>query len=252
MNISIGRLHFVNENVGFAVNGRYDSPSGKDHFILMTKDGGEHWNKITVDPSEIMLGFSDIAFFDEKNGLAVGSDGHFGAIYKTADSGNTWNRVNIDMGQSITFDHLSDIEIVNDNVVYVSGGIAIFRSDDGGNAWQWRSDYGSNEMKHNALFTSFFSADEGYSFGLGETVDQWTSHMIYTKNGGKNWSRVYLTKETSPNIDITRFVVPLAAYFWFNEKDAHCFGNRQDLSGQTFNTYGYFGSLFFYKTYVDQ
>jgi photosystem II stability/assembly factor-like uncharacterized protein len=67
----IEKIHFINENVGWAFRPR--SSSSNPHGLLMnTTDGGKSWDHEPRIDTERFVGFSDM-YFDSLNGWAVGS-----------------------------------------------------------------------------------------------------------------------------------------------------------------------------------
>lgn len=87
----VSRLHFVNDQLGFAAtggyrrlinNGIYLPDSGA---IYRTTNGGLDWEQVHADPA---VGFSDVDFLDASTGVATRNDG---AILRTTDGGESWS-----------------------------------------------------------------------------------------------------------------------------------------------------------------
>ncbi len=86
----VSRLHFVNDQLGFAATGGYKRNLGNtvvlpdSGAIYRTTDGGLTWLQVHADPDN---GFSDVAFNSTLQGVATRNDG---AILRTTDGGDTW------------------------------------------------------------------------------------------------------------------------------------------------------------------
>ena len=84
-------IYFVNDTLGFACGRQSDTslPNGNYYDLLYkTIDGGNNWYIVHKDYIYPQIGFiNNIAFADEKNGIAVG---FYGKIAMTNDGGDTW------------------------------------------------------------------------------------------------------------------------------------------------------------------
>jgi len=85
---SLEQIYFVNESLGFICGQQNTGLGGQAYdLIYKTIDGGHNWIlklKVLAEPTG---GLQDIAFFDSKNGVAVGQ---VGKIWTTKDGGETW------------------------------------------------------------------------------------------------------------------------------------------------------------------
>ncbi len=81
------RMHFVDENLGFAACGNDHSSTNK---IYKTTDGSS-WSMITNFGSSFIIG--GMHFFDENTGVVVGTDGNKAAIKRTTDGGENWDDI---------------------------------------------------------------------------------------------------------------------------------------------------------------
>lgn len=79
---------FIDKLNGWAVgNRRFSSePTGKS-IIYKTTDGGFEWVLKYSDPDKVNTNLLDIAFRDNKNGIAVGK---WASVLTTSDGGETW------------------------------------------------------------------------------------------------------------------------------------------------------------------
>jgi hypothetical protein len=87
---AIKSLCFINDTIGFGCGTRNtDEHNGQYYDIIYkTTDSGYNWDIIHKEFINPYEGFdNNIAFYDEKNGIAVG---HYGKIAMTNDGGETW------------------------------------------------------------------------------------------------------------------------------------------------------------------
>lgn len=138
-------VYFHDKQNGWAV--------GHDAVILLTTDGGKHWQKTYYNPEgEIPL--FDVWFKDDKNGLAIGA---YGLYLVSDDGGASWNtsEMNISEDKSSadtdeedtkaeddddfldSYDvHLNSIGLSDNGKLYIVAEAGqIFRSDDFGESW---------------------------------------------------------------------------------------------------------------------
>ncbi|MFC2131750.1 hypothetical protein ACFLSQ_09975 [Bacteroidota bacterium] len=81
-------LNFINDTLGFGC-GYQMTGQGQSSYDLIyrTTDGGNNWKMVLKVVQSPPFGLEDIAFFDKKNGVAVGQ---YGKIWTTKDGGDTW------------------------------------------------------------------------------------------------------------------------------------------------------------------
>ncbi len=88
---NVTNLFFINDSVGYGCGDGvdFDLPSGNYYDIIYkTTDRGYHWELIHKKYQYPEIGLTNnIAFADEKNGIAVG---FYGKIAMTNDGGDTW------------------------------------------------------------------------------------------------------------------------------------------------------------------
>jgi photosystem II stability/assembly factor-like uncharacterized protein len=181
------------------------SPGG-DRGLYKTADGGKSWTKV-LDISE-NTGVSDVVF-DPRNPdtlLAVAyqrrrhvwtlvNGGPESALYKSMDAGKSWRKIE----KGLPDEEIGRIGIAvapsRPDTVYAlveasgkAGGV--FRSLDGGETWEKRSDYNSQSAQYyQELFVDPKDPERVYS------MDTW---MHVTEDGGKTWKKV---GEKSKHVD---------------------------------------------------
>lgn len=138
-------VYFHDKQNGWAV--------GHDAVILLTTDGGKHWQKAYYDPEgEVPL--FDVWFKDDKHGLAIGA---YGLYLVSDDGGASWNTsemtISEDKSRTDTEEeetkaeddddfldsydvHLNSIGLSDNGKLYIAAEAGqIFRSDDFGESW---------------------------------------------------------------------------------------------------------------------
>jgi len=188
---------FINEQTGWYINGY-----GR---IYKTTDGGKTWQKQWEQKGTF---FRCIAFIDSLNGFVgtVGTD-YFPNVtdtiplYATNDGGITWKPVAY-KGPYVkglcAFDVVKEQYINHGQIAYRHHIYAVGRvgspanmmvSHDDGKTWQsWTMDaYGK------MLFDiKMFNTKEGFACSASsDDITQSNALILYTKDGGKTWSKVY-------------------------------------------------------------
>ena len=123
-------LYFINDSTGF-MTGNYSpriaitSSSQVPPCLYRTNDWGRGWDSVYSNGSNYI---SEIHFFNESVGVAVGDSGH---IIRTTDGGISWDQVN----NSFSNDFF-DLDIAENNIAYITGSSGIIgRSADYGISW---------------------------------------------------------------------------------------------------------------------
>ncbi len=191
-------IYFVNESLGFYVNG--------DGKIYRTRSAGASWQEVANKPGTY---FRTIAFIDEKRGFAgnVGTDYFPGVkdetpLYETNDGGDTWSAVSSIDGPKVK--GLCAIDIVRTQFINagnldtrtmihaggrVGGPAFLMRSMDAGKSWR-----SIDVSAHTAMVldVKFFDENVGFIMGASD-ANSATSNakIIMTKDGGATWKTVY-------------------------------------------------------------
>jgi photosystem II stability/assembly factor-like uncharacterized protein len=170
---------------GAAIIHTPDIPNSRDEYVATTSDGGINWNllDIAVYPSYDKLFFVDNILFVA---------GEKRKIFISSDQGKKWKTINTPV--EAKFD-IRNIYFFNENIGYIDGTAAVFKTTDGGVNW----------VKTNFPFTSFdtfhfYNENEGFNV---ETVSAYEggdwpvlkgSICYETSDGGETWSKSGLVK----------------------------------------------------------
>lgn len=186
-------VHFVNEEVGFAV--------GYSGIFLRSVDGGENWNTLMEIDSVV---FFDVAFWDDANGMIVGDK----VIYTTSDTGQNWSKVNHPAAYFLGLELLSNKKAI---LTTANGEVYRFSHED-------------NELV--TISTQLESLQFNHisfpndSVGFASFQDGSLTRLYSTENGGQDWEEVIL--ESDVNVfSITEdlvFITPEIGYRggWYN------------------------------------
>lgn len=180
----VSRLHFVNDQLGFATTGGYSRlfnngvllpDSGA---IYRTTNGGMDW--VQVHASTV-TGFSDVDFRTAEVGVATRNDG---AILRTTDGGDTWVPASVSISGSYI---LTSVVFRDDGLGFASAYRAdgtegiILTSSDGGVNWGFNYSTAGMNGARRIYDLYFFDDAHGYASahwkplvtqGLVTTVDR--------------------------------------------------------------------------------
>ncbi len=189
---------FVNENVGWYVNG--------DGKIFKTIDGGEHWTLQLHQPGTF---FRCIAFLDELHGFAgnIGPD-YFPNVsdaiplYETSDGGVNWTPVTSIAGEPVV--GLCALQVLREpfinagvldtkttliGVGRVGGPAIMIVSEDLGKTWSQKTLGAQAAM---ALDVHFFNQREGFVAAASDAdVSQSNALILATQDGGTTWTEAW-------------------------------------------------------------
>lgn len=174
-------VFFINESVGWAVNGYYAA-------VYKTIDGGKTWTK---QLDEAILGgdyyFRNIEFLDENIGFLGTLNGEF---FKTTNGGSNWTQItNISPNPTA----ICGLHTVGSSTIYGCGAYFtpahIIKSVDSGNTWQFidMSAYA------NALVEIYFLT-ETIGFVSGRNNNGAT--ILKTTDGGTSWTEIFNSNVT--------------------------------------------------------
>jgi len=196
--LDLESITWVNSDFGISVG---------ENLIIRTTDGGVSWEEITINYEGKLL---DVAFWDEKTGVAVGEKG---LILLTEDSGENWAKISIASSSSLnnvavseniafaigeagtiltssnkgknwiqlnsgTSADLFDIAPITRDSIYISGGQGkILHSIDSGKSWNQLAT-GQNKDLFGIAFSTPLT---GYAVGSGGVI-------IKTIDAGSTWT----------------------------------------------------------------
>lgn len=191
-------IYFVDENVGWYVNG-----AGK---IFRTRDGGATWQLQLDQPGTF---FRCVAFIDEQHGFAGNiGPGYFPGVtdnvplYETVDGGENWKAVTTIEGEPVV--GLCALQVLKEEFVNagrldtrtrligvgrVGGPTAMIVSDDSGATWQ---QIAIKEHAAMAFDVHFFNRYEGFIAAASSSdVTKSNALILSTDDGGKTWKKAW-------------------------------------------------------------
>lgn len=172
-------LCFINSNTGWLVN--------LEGTVYRTLDGGNSW----ILQDSINLGsFRSVQFINESTGWIGSLNSNF-ILFKTINGGFDWDTVtNIPDPKPRG---ICGLHALNDQFIYGCGkydGFANFiKSTDGGNTWITKD---MSQYANVLIDCYFFNKDTGIAVGgIGSQIAFRGSIVLYTTDGGSNWSVKY-------------------------------------------------------------
>lgn len=170
-NANYKSIHYVSENVGYAV--------GSGGAYVKTTDGGFNWTAYDIGFS---YNFERIVFTDSNNGFIFSTVriGNFDntVILQTTDGGETWRQYSETFYGGFRHAHFLPNYKVS-HTAYLTLGTGLLKSENGGNSWEWAcfDCYGFYS-------TEFFNKNNGlanFAFKLQSTSD-----------GGQTWTDIII------------------------------------------------------------
>lgn len=168
--------------------GRVGGPA----FLMRSLDGGASWK--SIDMNAHIAAITDVKFFDEMNGIVIGSDDanierSHAVVVATRDGGQTWQRVytsarvnELAWKQSFPSRNVGYVTVQNYNEDKTVSQRVVAKTVDGGKAWQeipLADDYAVRE----------------FGVGFADELNGWvgaSSTGFETHDGGKSWQRVVM------------------------------------------------------------
>jgi len=167
---------FLNPDVGWAVDMRFNVPGGNgDFWIFRTTDGARHW-QTQLRGKTTSSGTSQLYIFDPQHGFAFIAGP--AQLYRTDDGGLHWTRVDLPSRA------IADVQFVDAQHGWLfdneglSGRTTIYVTTDGGKTWQFRS-YPPDD----AFGLVPRSPSEAWLGGQGGT----DGHVYWSFDGGSTW-----------------------------------------------------------------
>jgi photosystem II stability/assembly factor-like uncharacterized protein len=170
----INDICFINNDVGYAVEGGDPTGWSSRGSTLKTTNSGDTWVKLTADTT---IAWGRVSFSDTQNGIIAGVEsdvfGNFIRVFYTTDGGTNWIESNRGYEGYFTC-----IAFIDSSHAWASGspyggpyGVVLFSSDGGAN-WSIQSEYPYS--LNNVYFINFST---GWAVGDSGKV-------LHTTNGG--------------------------------------------------------------------
>jgi photosystem II stability/assembly factor-like uncharacterized protein len=196
--------------------------------LFHSTDGGETWEKVTnglpddgrtgalylvMDPSDPNTMY--VSFWErQRTAYVMDSGGPNGGIFKSTDGGGSWQKLTSDLPEGPSGKIGLAISRSDPNVVmahYEHGfqpdeddpaygdmsqlGSGIYRSEDGGETWEYVNRYWSRPFYYNHLAISPLDPELTYHFNQGlqySTDGGRTLHPYENRGGGHCWHAIWL------------------------------------------------------------
>ncbi|MCF8229363.1 MAG: T9SS type A sorting domain-containing protein [Bacteroidales bacterium] len=159
-------VEFVTPHVGYIV--------GIGGIILKSKDYGENWQKIGPDS---ITDYGEAEFITPDTGWIIGKSSETGRlVIRTYNGGNSWSYTYLDVSE------LSDIQMLNSNIGYITHFNGFLKTVDGGDSWFDPDSIGT--FYGPSTCCSFINPDTGFIGASG---------LYKTENGGADWE--YITDQ---------------------------------------------------------
>lgn len=133
-------VYFLNEEIGY-VSGNIGGGFAGQGAIIKTIDGGNTWDVIFQSVNIESERLSDIYFYDENFGWAVGTSEFNGIIYHTNDAGNTWTEQQVENIDPLPFlnypNSLQHVHFQNEEIGWAVGLQTSLFTCDGGETWTY-------------------------------------------------------------------------------------------------------------------
>ena len=145
---------------------------GNDGIVLVTRDGGQSWQKIDGVPrSEVANKLTRVRVAADGRAIATGE---MGALLESKDHGMSWSRLRDEEDTA-----WNDVALLPGGHLVVVGEFGrILRSLDGGASWQEVS----SPVESSLMGVAFRNAQDGVAVGLEGVV-------LVSRDGGASWTR---------------------------------------------------------------
>ncbi len=155
-NNDLNAVYFLDAKNGYAV--------GDSGTLVMTSDGGRHWEKLETETKERLLG---VNFINPDTGFIIGENG---VLEKTLNGGISWDKIQIPVQADLTA-----ITFINKTTGFIIGhsidGGVFVKTSDKGTTWSCKLiNENCNNMKSN--YTPGVDCDDLYLMNLSFLNDK--------------------------------------------------------------------------------
>ncbi len=171
-NMECQGLSFITHTKGWMVSGQPDSIStGEMNIIVMTNDGGMHWDSLYSLPP---LDFLDVHFSDSLYGIVIGGNDndHSALIIRSINGGYAWSQIQPPNNSQ----YLWALDFVGDKGWAVGDNGTIIHTTDQGQSWTFQT---------NPATTILYDVDFGDTLNgiaCGDNI------ILYTIDAGQTWN----------------------------------------------------------------
>jgi photosystem II stability/assembly factor-like uncharacterized protein len=172
-------IYFTDESNGWLLCERNVYELKKDDartYLMQTTDGGEHWERVDLDPDSDDEDFRLVRAVFSRNGCGW-VFGEAGTIFASRDSGASWVRLRTPTRHLL----LGGTFIDDDRGWIVGAGGTILRTSDGGETWHLARLTDATGVR----FSSASFVDNRLGWAAGNS-----GAMYRTVNGGRSWQRL--------------------------------------------------------------
>jgi photosystem II stability/assembly factor-like uncharacterized protein len=181
-----GEFFSIDPLIGWA----FCAGAGQAHYLgtqlYQTRDGGQHWEKISSDPPYGSRGPTSLFFLDAQRGWISCDSG----VFATQDGGKTWQPLLTQTSAdplAVQFSNAEGIDMLSPQVGYAifhqtnlnSGQDALVKTRDGGTTWQPVYSAPAAALWPRQLFQMI---TDGQGIGVGD------AGLMATADAGQTWS----------------------------------------------------------------
>lgn len=185
-------VHFFDQQhgivAGYEIDNIYLNIGIYNHYLLITNDGGQTWQKTIPCPASDHQE-SSLYFIDKQRGYLLLSNQNYlfplDLLFKTVDGGQTWKQLNIPAMVARKMYWYNQLEgVVIGGSGFLAGENLVARTTDGGVSWQQVYLTGNNGFSANRCFDVLFTdAQHGLIAGTGASLAR-------TLDGGETWQTI--------------------------------------------------------------
>jgi len=172
--VYINSLFFLNPNLGWlAKGGVYEEDRSTSGGIYITKDAGYTWDEQIYGSTE----YSSIYFFDEYNGMAIGSSGGArgvdGWFYKTIDGGQNWESQILPNPKNHKYLFINDFYFIDKNTGWIVGryGFILKTSTGGFSSISQKENIKADEFRLSQNYPNPFNPRTTIEYDLPKATD---------------------------------------------------------------------------------